>query len=238
MKIALIGYGKMGHEIEKMAVGRGHTIDLVIDINNPNDLNPESLGKVDVVIEFTTPASVTDNLKKCFEAGVPVVTGTTGWYEELPLITELCNQNHQTLFYASNFSIGVNIVFAVNEFLAKLMDGFEQYEVMIDETHHTQKLDAPSGTAISLAGQILGSLERKQKWSLDAVHSESEILIRAHREGDIKGIHEIRYESDVDIITLSHEAKSRKGFAFGAVLAAEFIPGKKGVFTMRDLMGI
>ncbi len=158
--------------------------------------------------------------------------------DELPEITALCRESGQSLFYASNFSIGVNLMFAVNRYLAGLMNGFDRYEVSIEETHHTQKLDAPSGTAISLAGQIIESLERKMKWSLGEVHEEDEILVTAHREGDVKGIHEVRYESDDDIITLKHEAKSRKGFALGAVLAAEFINGKKGVYTMRDLMGI
>ena len=238
MKIALIGYGRMGHEIEKIALERGHEIPLVIDLDNPGDLMPDKLGTVDVAIEFTTPTSVIENIKKCFNANVPVVAGTTGWHEELGGISELCRQKDQSLFYASNFSIGVNIMFAVNEYLAGLMDGFEQYDVSIDETHHTKKLDAPSGTAISIADQILGSLRRKEKWSLGKARSDYEIAIQAHREGDVKGIHKIKYESDVDIITLNHEAKSRKGFAMGTVLAAEFIQNKKGVFTMRDLMGI
>lgn len=238
MKIALIGYGRMGHEIEKIALDRGHEIVLVIDLDNPEDLAPEKLGTADVAIEFTTPASVIGNLEKCFKAGVPVVTGTTGWHEELNRISDLCREQNQALFYASNFSIGVNILFAVNKYLADLMDSFEQYDVSVEETHHTKKLDAPSGTAISIADQILGALGRKIKWSLDKTDSENELLIKAFRQGDIKGIHEIKYESDVDIITLKHEAKSRKGFALGAILAAEFLQNKKGVYTMRDLMGI
>jgi len=238
MKIALIGYGRMGHEIEMIALERGHEISLVIDLDNPGDLAPDKLGTVDVAIEFTTPTSVIGNIKKCFDASVPVVAGTTGWHEELGEISELCQKKDQSLFYASNFSIGVNIMFAVNEYLAGLMNGVEQYDVSIDETHHTRKLDAPSGTAISIADQILKSLHRKVKWSLGKAGTDNEIVIQAHREGDVKGIHEIKYESDEDIITLKHEAKSRKGFAMGAVLAAEFIRNKKGVFTMRDLMGI
>ncbi len=238
MKIALIGYGKMGHEIEKLAAERGHSVELVIDIDNLEDLNPDNLRRTDVAIEFTAPTSVTGNILTCFEADLPVVTGTTGWYEELPGITGQCKREGKSLFYASNFSIGVNILFAVNRYLAGLMNKFVQYDVRINETHHTQKLDAPSGTAISLADQILSALERKVKWTLGDTTTENEIMISAVREGDIKGIHEIIYESDVDLITLRHEAKSRKGFALGAVLAAEFLNGKKGVFTMQDLLGI
>jgi 4-hydroxy-tetrahydrodipicolinate reductase len=238
MNIALIGYGKMGHEIEKAAIGRGHNISLIIDIDNPQDMTTGNLGKTDVAIEFTSPSSVTGNLKKCFEAGLPVVTGTTGWYEELEQVLKLCGNLDGTLFYASNFSLGVNILFAVNEYLAGVMDHFEQYDVSIEETHHTQKLDAPSGTAISLAGQILASLGRKVKWKLGESGDAGEIPIKANREGDVKGIHEIKYFSDVDILSLKHEALSRKGFALGAVMAAEYVPGKKGVFTMSDLLGI
>ncbi len=238
MKIALIGYGRMGHEIEKVATERGHEIALVADIDNPGDLEPEILGKTDVAIEFTIPASVTGNLAKCFAADVPVVTGTTGWYEELQGVIDRCNREGKSLFYASNFSIGMNIMFAVNEYLARLMNGFRQYNVRIEETHHTQKLDAPSGTAISIAGQIIESLEHKMKWTLGEAHSEEEIPVTARREGDVIGHHKVVYESGVDILTLEHEAKSREGLALGAVLAAEFLHGKKGVFTMRDLMGI
>ncbi len=238
MKIALIGYGRMGHEIEIAAKSRGHEIVLIIDLENPEDLAPSKLGVADVAIEFTTPGTVIQNLKKCFDANVPVVTGTTGWYEELPGMISLCEKKAQSLFYASNFSIGVNILFAVNEFMAGIMDSFEQYDVRITEIHHTQKLDAPSGTAITIAGQILNALKRKSKWSLDEVQNLNELMIKALREGDVKGIHEINYESDEDLISLRHEAKSRKGFAVGAVLAAEYLAGKKGTFTMRDLMGI
>jgi len=237
MKLVLIGYGKVGQEIEKMAVERGHSIVLIIDINNQDKLTSENLQKADVVIDFSTPSSAVRNILACFDAGIPVVCGTTGWNKDLGIIQTACKQKNQALLYSSNFSIGVNILFAVNEYLAELMNGYSQYDVRIEETHHTQKLDAPSGTAISIAEQIFSKLGRKKSWSLENNNKPEEITINAVREGDVKGIHEIIYESDVDFITLQHHAKSRKGFALGAVLAAEYIIGKKGIYTMRDLLG-
>jgi 4-hydroxy-tetrahydrodipicolinate reductase len=238
MKIAIIGYGKMGKEIEKICLERSHEIPLIIDINNMADLNPGNLKKADVAIDFTTPESVVSNILTCFEAGIPVVVGTTGWNHESKRISEICLQKNQTLFHASNFSIGVNILFAVNEYLATLMNKFPQYDVSMEETHHTQKLDAPSGTAISLADQIISELDRKKKWELNKASGPDSLAINAIREGDVKGIHEIRYDSDVDYLTIKHFAKSRKGFALGAVLAAEFIINKKGIFNMSQLMGL
>ena len=238
MKLALLGYGKMGQEIEKAALERGHTIVLVIDINNQNELTRENLLKADVAIDFTTPASVVHNILTCFKTGIPVVCGTTGWNKDLQKITAICIENNQTLIHSSNFSIGVNILFAINEYLAGIMNKYTQYDVRMEETHHTQKLDAPSGTAISLAEQIISGIERKKVWSLENHGSPENILIKATREGDIKGIHEIIYESEVDLITLKHFAKSRKGLALGAVLAAEYVKNRKGVFTMRDLLGM
>ena len=228
----------MGKEIEKAALDRGHSITLIIDIHNQNELTPENLQKADVAIDFSTPASAVENILTCFNAGIPIVCGTTGWNKEIDRITSICLENNQSLFYSSNFSIGVNIVFAVNEYLATLMKKFNQYDVGIEETHHTQKLDAPSGTAISIAEQIISKIDRKKKWTLEDHRNSDEILIHAVREGDVKGIHEIVYDSDVDYITLKHFAKSRIGFALGAVLAAEFVREKKGVFTMSDLLGL
>ncbi len=238
MKIALIGYGKMGKEIEKICIERSHEIPLIIDIQNLTDLNQKNLKKIDVAIDFTTPASVVNNILSCFDAGVPVVTGTTGWNKDLPRISEICIQKNQALFHSSNFSIGVNILFAVNEYLASLMNKFPQYDVSMEEIHHVQKLDAPSGTAINLAEQIISKLDRKRKWELNNASAKDVMLIKAVREGDIKGIHEIKYDSEVDFLTIKHYAKSRKGFALGAVSAAEFLRNKKGIFTMRHLMGL
>jgi 4-hydroxy-tetrahydrodipicolinate reductase len=178
------------------------------------------------------------NILTCFGTGIPIVCGTTGWNNELDHIITTCKETNQSILYSSNFSIGVNILFAVNEYLAGIMNGFKQYDVRIEETHHTQKLDAPSGTAISIAEQIISRLDRKNAWSLDKDAASDKIKIDAIREGSIIGIHEVIYESDVDYIQLKHFGKSRKGLAFGAVLAAEFLIGKKGIYTMRDFLGM
>jgi 4-hydroxy-tetrahydrodipicolinate reductase len=238
MKLALLGYGKMGQEIEKTALERGHTIVLIIDINNHNEFTKENLLKADVAIDFSTPDSAVNNILTCFGAGTPIVCGTTGWNKQLDYISATCKETNQSLFYSSNFSIGVNILFAVNEYLAGIMNGFNQYDVSMEETHHTQKLDAPSGTAISIAEQIISRLDRKNSWSLEKDASSDKIKIDAIREGNIIGIHDIIYESEVDYIQLKHFSKSRKGLAFGAVLAAEYLKGRKGIFTMRDLLGM
>ena len=238
MKLALLGYGKMGQEIEKLAISRGHSIDLIIDINNQNELTSENLKKLDVVIDFSTPSSAVANILTCFEAGIPIVCGTTGWNKDLGRISEICKDKNQALFHSSNFSIGVNILFAVNEYLAGIMNSFPQYNVRMEETHHTQKLDAPSGTAITIAEQIISRLDRKKAWSLDQNGLSDDIAVKAIREGDINGIHDVIYESDVDYISLKHFAKSRKGFALGAVIAAEYIYGKKGIYTMRNVLGL
>ncbi len=238
MKIVLLGYGKMGQEIERVALQRGHTISLIIDINNQNEFTVQNLQKADVAIDFSTPASAVTNILSCFEAGIPVVCGTTGWNHDLERIKKICMEGNHALFHASNFSIGVNILFAVNEHLAGIMNNFGQYDVRMEETHHTQKLDAPSGTAITIAEQIISRLDRKANWSLTDSGVSDNIPINAIREGDIRGIHEIVYESDVDFISLKHYTKSRVGLAFGALLAAEYVENRKGVFTMRDLLGI
>jgi 4-hydroxy-tetrahydrodipicolinate reductase len=238
MKICLIGYGKMGREIETAAIEKGHEIGLIIDINNQDDLSIEKLKGIDVAIEFTIPGSVVSNVRKCFDAGIPVVTGTTGSHKLLPELIQECRTREKSLFYASNFSIGVNLFFSLNETLAKVMNSFPEYEVGITETHHTQKLDAPSGTAISLADILLKEIERKKSWKLTNTPQPDEIAVEAIREGEIKGFHEVCYDSEIDTIRVNHFAKSRKGFAMGAVMAAEFLHNRKGVFTMRDLLGL
>lgn len=235
MKIALVGYGKMGKTIEQIARSRGHEIVSIIDINNPQDFESAAFKSAEVAIEFTTPATAFDNYMKCFAAGVPVVSGTTGWLEHLDEIKQMCKEKGKTFFYASNFSVGVNIFFAVNKYLAKIMNNFPSYDVRMTETHHIHKLDAPSGTAITLAEGIVENIDRKSRWTLETAESSADLPIHAIREGEVPGIHEIIYESDADTISIKHDAKSRAGFALGAVIAAEFTAGKKGFLGMNDL---
>lgn len=235
MKIALIGYGKMGHTIEQIARAREHEIVSIIDINNPEDMRSEAFKSADVAIEFTTPATAVANYLAAFEAGVPVVSGTTGWLDRMEEIKTLCEKEGKTFFYASNFSIGVNIFFALNKYLAGIMNNFPSYDVRMTETHHIHKLDAPSGTAITLAEGILEKVDRKTRWTLETAEETADLPIHAIREGEVPGIHEIVYESDVDTISIKHAAKSRAGFALGAVIAAEFTAGKKGFLGMQDL---
>ncbi len=236
MKIALIGYGKMGKEIEKIALERGHEILFKFDINNKKKFTTENLKKTDVAIEFTQPGSAYENYLKCFKANIPVVSGTTGWLDKLPEIKQYCEKDGQTFFYASNFSIGVNLFFKLNAQLARLMNKIEGYDVEISETHHTQKKDAPSGTAITVAEGIISNFDKKQKWVKENAVNDAELVIRSFREGNIPGIHTVKYESDVDYIEITHNAKNRKGFALGAVLAAEFTLKNKGFLTMNDLL--
>jgi 4-hydroxy-tetrahydrodipicolinate reductase len=238
MKIGLIGYGKMGKEIEKIALERGHTVPLIIDINNTNDLNISNLKEIDVVIEFSIPDSAFQNYKCCFDANVPVVSGTTGWLDKFNDVVEICKTKQKGFFYASNYSLGVNLFFALNKKLAQLMNPFNEYDVVLEEIHHTQKLDAPSGTAITLADDIVASIDRKKTWRLNDFKSTDDLQIVAKRLGKVPGTHTISYDSDVDSIEISHVAKSRKGFALGAVIAAEFMKGKTGVYGMNDLLGI
>lgn len=235
MKIALIGYGKMGHEIEKIALQRAHSINLKIDKNNADDFTTVNLAKCDVAIEFTTPETAFENYLKCFAANIPVISGTTGWLSKQEELKNICTTQNKTFFYASNFSLGVNIFFRINQMLAKLMNNYSQYEVDITEVHHTQKLDAPSGTAITLANQIISEIERKNTWKLDG-ESKEEIKITALRQGTVPGTHIINYTSAEDTIKIEHCAHSRAGFALGAVLAAEFSFGKKGWLTMNDML--
>ena len=235
MKIALIGYGKMGKTIEQIARQRGHQIVSIIDINNTADFDSEAFRSADVAIEFTTPATALGNYMRCFEANVPVVSGKTGWLSHLDEVKAKCEQEGKTFFYASNFSVGVNIFFALNRYLAKIMNGFPAYDVRMTEVHHIHKLDAPSGTAITLAEGILDNVERKERWTLETAEQPTDLPIHAIREGEVPGIHEIIYESDADTISIKHDAKSRAGFALGAVIAAEFTAGKKGFLGMHDL---
>ena len=235
MKIALIGYGKMGKTIEQIALQRGHQIVSIIDINNTADFDSEAFRSADVAIEFTTPATALGNYMRCFEANVPVVSGTTGWLSHLDEVKAKCEQEGKTFFYASNFSVGVNIFFALNRYLAKIMNGFPAYDVRMTEVHHIHKLDAPSGTAITLAEDILDNVERKERWTLETAEQPTDLPIHAIREGEVPGIHEIIYESEADTISIKHDAKSRAGFALGAVIAAEFTAGKKGFLGMNDL---
>lgn len=223
MKIALIGYGKMGHAIEALATERGHEVTVKIDRDDPWPSKIEA----DVAIEFTTPATAVDNMLRCFEAGLPVVCGTTGWYADYEKVVSECKNRNGRLFTATNFSIGMNIMFALNERLAKLMRGREDYKVSISETHHIHKLDAPSGTAITLQEQIVESGKRKA----------DSIPIASYREGEVPGTHTVVYDSEIDTITLTHEAHSRKGLALGAVLAAEFLANADaGIYTMKDIL--
>lgn len=237
MKIALIGYGKMGHTIEQIALQRGHTIVCKIDLNEQGSFDSPEFDNADVAIEFTTPASAYDNYLKCFAHHKPVVSGTTGWTDRLDDIKKRCANDGQTFFYASNFSLGVNIFFELNRKLAQLMNPFPDYDVTLTETHHIHKLDAPSGTAISLAEGAIANLDRKQSWTLAPEQRPDALQITAIREGEVPGIHTVRYNSENDYIEITHSAYSRRGFAFGAVLAAEFTAQHKGFLGMKDMLG-
>jgi len=242
MKIALLGYGKMGHIIEKIAIDRGHQIVLRIDALNPEDLTSENLQKADVAIDFSTPGSVLNNIAACFDASVPVVVGTTGWYDHLPELESKCLSGNKAMLYASNFSVGVNVFFHVNEMLARIMNRYAQYEVQVEEIHHTQKLDSPSGTAITIAEGIVDHLERKSEWvnelvgdDRDVVARPDQLLIESHRMEDVPGTHTVIYSSEVDEIELKHTAHNRTGFALGAVIAAEWIKDRKGFYSVSDM---
>jgi len=236
MKIALIGYGKMGKTIERIALERGHEIVSVIDVDNLDDFDSVAFKSADVAIEFTVPQVALSNYRRAFASGVAVVSGTTGWLDELPVLKKEIEEGGKTLFWSSNFSIGVNIFMAVNKHLAAIMNQFPNYNVEMTEVHHTQKLDAPSGTAITLAEGIFENLERKSAWVKETETKPTEMAIKSIREGQVPGIHTIRYESEVDSIEITHDAKSREGFALGAVVAAEFTAGKKGLLGMQDLL--
>ncbi|MEO6453650.1 MAG: 4-hydroxy-tetrahydrodipicolinate reductase [Ginsengibacter sp.] len=237
MKIALIGYGKMGRAIEAIALKDGHRIVLKIDIDNAGELTNENLKLSDVAIEFTTPDNAVKNILKCFEAGVPVVCGTTGWLERLTEVKQICEQKNGTFLSATNFSIGVNIFFELNKFAASLMRLHKEYNVNIEETHHTQKKDAPSGTAITLAEQVLQLTNIKSKWVNTNSDNIEDLKIVSKRIDPAAGIHKVKYYSLIDDIEIIHTAHNRQGFAKGALLAAEFIKDKKGIFTMKEVLG-
>ena len=235
MKIALIGYGKMGRMIEEIAISRGHEIVSIIDIDNQDEFSSPTFASADVAIEFTTPWTAYDNYLKAWAAGVKVVSGSTGWMKEHEAeVRKACSDEGKTLFWASNFSVGVAIFSAVNKYLAKIMNGFEQYDVNLVETHHIHKLDAPSGTAITLAEQIVENIDRKQRWGLHETKPEV-LRIDDIRQKEVPGIHTITYDSPEDMITITHDAHNRRGFAMGAVLAAEYTKDHTGLLTMSDL---
>ncbi|MDR2949962.1 MAG: 4-hydroxy-tetrahydrodipicolinate reductase [Prevotella sp.] len=236
MNIALIGYGKMGHEIEKIALDRGHKIVAIIDVNNVADFDSPAFKSADVAIEFSTPDSAINNYRKCFEANVPVVAGTTGWLEHMDEVKKACAKQGKTFFYASNYSLGVNIFFTMNKYLAKIMNNYSDYDVKMEEIHHIHKLDAPSGTAITLAEDLIKEVDRKERWNLEVEEKKTDVAIHCIREGEVPGIHEVIYESEVDVISIKHESKNRKGLALGAVIAAEFTNGKKGFLGMNDML--
>ena len=238
MKIALIGYGKMGHAIEQITSDKGHEIALRIGIENLEDFTLENVAKADVAIEFTSPHSAAENIKKCIEAGVAVVCGSTGWLQQLEEIKKNVTEKNGAFLYASNFSIGVNLFFELNNFLAKLMSKHENYHVMLEETHHTQKRDAPSGTAITLAEQVMANIKTKKHWVNHISDNETELEIISERIDPAPGTHKIKYSSSIDDIEITHTAHNRQGFASGAVLAAEFIYGKKGIFSMKDVLNL
>ena len=238
MKIALIGYGKMGKAIEEIALQKGHEIVLKIDVSNAQDFTADNIQKADVAIEFTGPHSALDNLKKCIAYGVPVVSGSTGWLEHWNEIETACKEKNGCLVYSSNYSIGVNLFFELNKYLAKLMDPCTDYDVSMTEIHHTEKKDAPSGTAISLAEQILANLRRKDQWINHPTAAPNQLLIHSERIDPAPGTHQVKYSSSIDDIEIIHTAHTRKGFASGAVLAAEFAIQKNGIFTMKEVLGL
>ena len=236
MKIALLGYGKMGKEIEKIAVSRGHEIVLKINVDNAHELTVDNLKKADAAIEFSTPETAYSNIQKCFEANVPLVVGTTGWLHKIEEVKNSATNEGKGFFYASNFSIGVNVFFEINKKLAQLMAPYKEYSIEMEEIHHTQKLDAPSGTAISLANGIIENTDYVN-WTIENA-TENQIYIDAKRIENVPGTHSVFYDSKVDQIEIKHTAHSREGFALGSVIAAEWLMGKKGVFTMKDVLGI
>lgn len=245
MKIALLGYGKMGKAVEKIAVAKGHEIVYKVSLENAFDFMPISLQNVDVAIDFSMPDAAVENILKCFEAKVPIVVGTTGWYDRFEEIKERCLNEGQSMVHSTNFSIGVNIFYKLNKVLARMMSEHDDYEVMIEEVHHTEKKDHPSGTAISLAKHILSESKIKKSYKGRLIYNENtpsqsikddELLIESRRIGEVTGDHLVKYESVIDGIEIRHFAKSRYGFAKGAVLAAEWVIGKKGIYTMEDIL--
>lgn len=233
MNIALLGYGRMGKEIEKIAIERGHTIIHKIS----NDIASYDFSNVDIAIDFSIPSAAFQNITHCFQKQVPVISGTTGWLEKYDEVVALCDKMKGAFIYASNFSLGVNIFFEMNAYLAKMMSQLQDYKVSIEEIHHTKKLDAPSGTAITLAEGVM-KYTNYDSWKLDSTENENEIPIIAKRIPEVPGTHEITYSSTIDTISIKHEAHNRQGFALGAVVAAEWLQGKNGVYTMKDVLNI
>ncbi|MDR1054632.1 MAG: 4-hydroxy-tetrahydrodipicolinate reductase [Prevotellaceae bacterium] len=238
MKIALLGYGKMGKEIEKIAHKRGHEIVIIIDKDNQDDIKSETFLSAQMAIEFTTPETAFDNISTCLLSSVPVVSGTTGWLSRYDEIKALCEKQQCAFFYASNYSLGVNIFFHINRELARIMEHYADYNVSMEEIHHIQKKDSPSGTAISLANDIISLISRKLLWINESNSKDDEIAINSIREGTVPGTHTVVYESEADIISIEHRAKNRKGLALGVIIAAEFLINKKGIYTMDDVLGI
>lgn len=239
MKIAIIGHGKMGKLVEEIALKRGHKISCVIDAEDGELFNSEEFRHSDVAIEFTTPDSAVEGILASFAAGVPIVVGTTGWQNSLPAIKEMCEKGKGTLLYSSNFSIGMNIFMSLNRYMAKIMDEFDEYSPALRETHHIHKLDHPSGTAVTLADELTSLVGRVKRW-VEKEEGESVpsglLPVYYRREGEVPGIHTVTWESDCDTISMTHDAKNRKGFAEGAVMAAEWLKGKKGFFTMAQML--
>lgn len=236
MKIIISGYGRMGKEVEKIALQRKHQLVAKIDTEKEWKQLQSSDNVADVVIDFSLPKSAVDNISRCFTMGIPIVTGTTGWYNKMGEIEEKCIAKNATLFYSPNFSVGVNLFFKVNKKLAKMMSNFDAYNVSLEETHHIHKLDSPSGTAIKAAEGIIENYDLLTDWGTHITTKEDVLPILSHREGEVPGTHKVTYESEADRIILIHEAKNRSGFALGAVLAAEFVYNKQGIFTMDDLL--
>ena len=236
MNIAIIGYGKMGKEIEKVALERGHTVSLKISSKNTHDFTFDNLKKVDVAVEFTNPNLAITNINVCIESNTPIVVGTTGWYEKFAEVRNSVIENSSSLLYATNCSIGVNLFFKLNKQLAEIMNKHNEYKVSMSETHHTQKLDAPSGTAITLAEGIIKNNDTKNLWVKGNAHTKNQLSVVSHRVENVPGTHQINYSSVIDDIEIKHTAHNRKGFAIGAVIAAEYIKDKKGIFTMEDVL--
>lgn len=245
MKIALLGYGKMGKAVEKIALSKNHEIVYKVDLENSLNFMPVSLQNVDVAIDFSMPSAAADNINKCFDAGVPIVVGTTGWYDRFDEIKKRCYDEKQAMVYSTNFSIGVNLFFKLNKILSQVMKHFDEYEVSIEEVHHTQKKDHPSGTALTLSKSIMENYPAKKEIKSRLIFDPNqplqsgkphELIIDCYRQGDITGIHKVNYKSMIDSISIKHEAHSRYGFAKGALMAAEWIIGKQGLFTMDDIL--
>lgn len=235
MRIAILGYGKMGKEIEQICLQRKHEVSHKIDSKNTHQIS-DLAQKTDVAIEFSTPENTISNIEQCIKQQIPVIVGTTGWYDQIPKIKSFCKEHGGSALYASNFSIGVNIFFEINRQLAKIMNGFPEYEVEVNETHHIHKLDQPSGTAITIAHDMIGLLSQKSSWVLNNDHEKDKLNIISHREGEVIGDHSVTYSSNIDHITIKHSAHNRKGFALGSVLAAEWLWNKTGFYTINDML--